>query len=157
MNRQPLALPQSIHPLVRGGLDAHLAGVDSKDPSDAGTDGRYVRHDLRALPDEHEVHVADLPAQRGYLGNRPTRDHRGIHALEGSVSVGEIVPDVPQASRSQNRVGNRVQEDIRIRMPIRTNLRRNAHPTQDTRTASHQGMDVVTESDAERGLGHAPF
>jgi len=67
------------------------------------------------------------------------------------------VTDVTQASRAQNRVRHGMQQDVGIGMAVRTDVRGNLHPTQDTGATGHQGVDVVTEADAERWLGHAFF
>ena len=46
--------------------------------------------------------------------------------------------DITQPCRAQNRVRNGMQQDIRIGMAIRTDVRGDSHPSQDAGATGHQ-------------------
>ena len=75
--------------------------------------------------------------------------------VDGDLGTGtrKMPADITKASRSQNRIGDRVQEHVRIRMPIETFIKWNRDAADDEWSASHQRVNIKGLADANWGHG----
>ena len=66
---------------------------------------------------------------------------------------GEMPADIAQTRRAENRIGDRVQEHVGIRMPIETFIKWNRDAADDEWPASHQRVNIKALADANLGHG----
>ncbi len=69
------------------------------------------------------------------------------------IAVGEVAADVSGGDRTQERIGDRMEDRIRIGMPQKTPIVRYLHPSQDQASAIHQRVNVVPLADPKSRHG----
>src|SRR5690348_18267795 len=111
---------------------------------------RQVRLQARLLGDDSAVDVDDAVA---HVTDRLDRD--GEHLEAGRPRIfglagREKASDVTESCGAEQRIDDRVREDVRIRIPVKPGRVRNEHPTEHERTARLERMDVVSDSDPHR-------
>ena len=77
----------------------------------------------------------------------------GIGIFEGLVRRRELLADIRQPGRSKERVGNRVQQHIGIRVTVKTPIVRDLHSADNQTSSGHQPVHVKTMSCPQ--LSHA--
>ena len=65
----------------------------------------------------------------------------------GKNNIREMPPDVAQRRRAEQRIADRVQQHIRVRMSEQAFFVRDLHPADDQLAAFHQLMHVVALTD----------
>ncbi len=109
-----------------------------------------MRTDLGRLRMQRGVDIHRFPARRAHACHGLAQQHAAVGALEGRIGIRKVTPDIAQASGPKQRVGNRVQQDVRIRMPQQAMRVGNRHAADDQRAALDQRMHVKALADAER-------
>jgi hypothetical protein len=66
------------------------------------------------------------------------------------VGVGKVPADVAQAGRTEQRIGDRMQQRVGVGMAVEPEMEGQRHATQYERTACDQGVHVPTFADAQR-------
>ena len=151
--RDALRAAKETEFLVRGRFHAHAAERQFQASGELLADGVEVRRDLRRFGDERGIYVNDARFVGGDQVHDAREDFRGTDAADGFVRVREMVADVPGGDRAEQRVGNRVDEDIRIGMAVETLIVRDLDAAEDQRSACDQRVYVVTDTGEDRG-GH---
>lgn len=131
------------------GFDADLIDVDVQVPCDDLSHRIDVRCHLGTFGQDDRVQVADFHAR---VMNAPDRFDQKVDAV--AATVGWIVvrkqpPDIFRRDRSQQRVGDRVQQHVGVAVPDRMHLGRHIDPADPQRTAVTKPVRVVPESDAK--------
>ena len=68
---------------------------------------------------------------------------------KSGVAVGKMLADVAKPQRAQQRIGDRVDDDITIGMGNGADVGRHDDPAEDELAAWFEAVDVVTVTDAE--------
>ena len=90
-------------------------------------------------------------------GNSPggvPQEGRAIGILPGCLRRREPAPDIAFRQRPINRVTQRMQPDIRIRMSIKAKLMRHSDAAQDQGTPRHQAVHIKARAGARDHAGH---
>lgn len=130
-------------------FDADVGDVDIQVLCDRFSHRVDVRRHLGAFGKDDGIEVADFHARVMNAANRFGQKVNAVAAAIGRVVVGEQTPDVFGRDRSQQRVGDRVQQHIGVAVPDRVDLRRHVDAANPKRTAVAQPVRVVTESDTK--------
>ncbi len=84
------------------------------------------------------------------------------HPVGASISVlvrciRKQFANVPVAGGAQNGIGNRMQQDVGIAMPLQLPVKRDRNPPDPQRAAGNESMRIVSDSDSEVGGIHGLF
>ena len=71
-----------------------------------------------------------------------------VGAFPARIGIGKVPTDVAEGRRSENGVGDRVTDDVRVRVAERTAIRRDGDAAEDERPAGDQPMKVVARAGA---------
>ena len=141
---------------VGGGLDADAGGEDAEGVGDVLFHGGDVGLDLWAFGDEGGVDVDDAPAtELDATGGLDEEDATGGVA-PGGIVIGKQVADVDLADRTEDGIGDGMEEGIGIGMAIEPMGMGDGDTTEYEGTTGDQSMDIITDADVnhalERGL-----
>jgi len=64
------------------------------------------------------------------------------------IGVRKMLPDIPQRCGAQERVCQRMEDNVGIRIALKALRKRNFHSAKDKLPSLGESMDVVTETDA---------
>lgn len=117
------------------GFDADAIDVDVQVLSDHFTHRIDVRCHLRTLGQDDAVQVADLHARVMHAADRFDQKVDTVAATIGGIIVGEQSSNVFRRDRSQQRIGDRVQQHIGIAVSDRVDFRRHVNAADPQRTA----------------------
>src|SRR5689334_3899135 len=111
---------------------------------------RQVRLQTRLLSDDSAVDVDDAVAR---VTDRLDRD--GEHLEAGGAGIfglagREKASDVTESCGAQQRIDDRVRQDVRIRVPVKPGGVGNQHATKNQSPARNERVDVVSDSDPHR-------
>ena len=136
--------PGEAEPLLGGGLDADLGGIQ---PAARGNGGPHVIDigaELRTLGQQCGIDVFDpeagIPDQCGDMGEQISAGGSG----KALVGIREPQSDVPERGRAEQGIHNGVQQDIGIRMAEQSLFKRNGNASENQRTSLDEPMDVVS-------------
>jgi hypothetical protein len=101
-----------------------------------------VRCELRRLGDDRGVGIGDRIALRGRLRHHSAQQLAAVGVLPPRVVGREMVAEVAQCERAQNRIGERVQQHVRVGMTLQAAPVRNRDAADDERAPFDQCMDV---------------
>jgi len=99
------------------------------------------------LGDDGGVEIADPEAARLRQADHMFKQQHAVDPLVGGVGVGEIAADVAEAESAENRITNRMQQNIRVRMTEQAIFIRDRHAAEDQRPVGNQAMDIKTVAD----------
>src|SRR6266540_4337711 len=107
-----------------------------------------MRAQSRRLRIDHRIQIhqpAPLPGHERY--------HLSEQLQAGDIFVplvrgGEMRPEIALSHRTEQRIANRVGQDIGIRMSIKTLAVGNLYATKHKLATGRQGMDVVADADS---------
>src|SRR3954464_15931040 len=119
MRRNGFAAANGIHPLIGLSLDADAGWVDGERPGDCRSHRVDVIPDLRRLEEHGGVDVADLITALPGERRRPRQQIEAGGVLPGVVAIWKMTADVSQSDGAQHRVGDRMTDDIRVRVSER--------------------------------------
>jgi hypothetical protein len=71
--------------------------------------------------------------------------------LPPRVAVGKVLPDVPAAGGSVERIAERVEEDIAVRVRFLPHRRRDLDPSEEEFPSRYQAVVVEAEARAQHG------
>ena len=117
-------------------------------PGDPGGHRRAVRADPRLLADQRDVDVLDAPARGRHEVTGVSQENRRIGARPARLARREMAADVAGANGAEQRVGQRVQPDVGIRMAEQAQRAGDAHAEQDDTFAGRQPVHVEAEPGA---------
>ena len=139
----PSARPRAPRPSAR--LPLTVTGA----PTAAGqalVDGLAARRQPGRLEHHGAVDVLRLPAGGPHVGHRPAQQVDRVGPGPRRVGVGEVLADVAQPGRAQQRVGDRVGDHVGVAVPGRPALARERHAAEDERTVRVVGEGVHVEA-----------
>ena len=113
-----------------------------------------VRRDFRRLTNHRRIHIHRFPTRRAHARIRFAQQHAAVRTGVRRVGVGKQTANVAQGSSAQQRIGERVQQHVGIRMPKQAAFKRNAHAADDARSPRHQRVHVKPLTNPERTLAH---
>ena len=91
-------------------------GVDAGDLGDARAHLVAMRTDLRRLADERHVEIDDPPAFLAHAAHGVGKEAVGRRALPFRIGGREVLADVAVADGAEQRIGQRVQPDVGVRV-----------------------------------------
>lgn len=145
----PLPRADSSEPLVGRRLDGDLIDGDPEGIGDVRPHPVGVRRDLRGFEDDGRIDVHDRPSVlRQEIADVPEEDEAGDSAV-ARVGVREVSADIPERRGAEKGVGDRMEEHIRVGVPVETGRMRDGDPAEDEGAALLQGMNVIAETDAD--------
>ena len=113
-----------------------------------------MRRQAGVLEDHRAVDVAHPPPLRLHQAAHPAQQVEAVGAGPGRVGVREVLPQVAQAGRPQQRIGHGVGEDVGVAVTGQAPLAGQPHPAQHQRPPGvvGEGMGVEPQPDP-RGHG----
>ncbi len=81
------------------------------------------------------------------------QQHPAVGALPPRIRVGEVHADVAQRQRAEDRVADRVEQDVGIGMPVETAIEGDRHAAQNEPASGDERVDVEAIADAD---AHVP-
>ncbi len=153
VRRDGLAAADGVHALVGLALDAHARDVEADRPGNRRPHRVDVAADFRRFENHRHVHVADLESLLRHERYRPPQQIDARRVLPLRIRVGKVTSDVAEAGAAENRVGDRMADDIRVRVAQRPTVGGNGHAAQHQRSSGHQPMEVVAGAGAPGPCG----
>ena len=152
VSRRPFSCAYETHPLVRRRFDGDLCRGHVQDSRDVGPHLIDIWGNFRALQNDRSVDIDNrdpvLREEVAYvLEEKETR-----YPFEAWVSVGEMLPDVPEAGSAEQCIAEGMQENVCIGMAVQPLLVRDIDPTQDEFSPGGKPMNIVAKTDACRWL-----
>ena len=144
------AAADRAHLLGGLGLDADLIDRDRERLRDALAHRRDVRREFRRLRDHGAVDVADLPARAAHAARGLCQQRDRIRACELGVGIREVVADVAERRRAEQRVGDRVAQRVGIRVAEQAVAVRDLDAAEDEATPGDQRVRVPAFADSPR-------
>ena len=144
----PSRRPGKSQPLGRRRLDGDAADVEAGDPGDAGAHRFAMRADLRRLANERRIEADGDPAARANARRRMGEEHMRSRALPLRVRRREMGADVAFGERAVDRVGKRVQRDVRVGVAAQRLIMRHLDAAKPDMVAGREGVDVEPLPDA---------
>ena len=92
------------------------------------------------------------PSAVDVLQHGPQQRHR-VGVAPQLVGVGEVLADVAQPGRAEQRVDDRVGEHVGVRVPGEAALARDLDPAEDQRAAVREAMGVDADAGAHQPIG----
>jgi hypothetical protein len=89
------------------------------------------------------------PAGLGEQGEGRAQQPPAVGAAIARVAVGEMAADVAQRRRAEQRIGDRVQQRVGVRMTEQAERVRDVDATEDQPAAGNQRVNVATLADAD--------
>ena len=120
-------------------------------PSAPATDAPHrvdMIADLRRLEDDGHVDVADLEPAVVHQRDDATQQIEAVRVLPPRIGVGKMAADVAEAGGAENRVGQRVADDVGVGVAERAALGRDGHTAQHQRPAGDEAMKIVAGTGA---------
>src|ERR1039458_8972702 len=104
---------------------------------------------FRPLQDHRRIHVYDPKTLflRQVFG--APQEHQAVAAVPLGVGIGKMHPNIAQGGRAQNGVGNRVGQDVGIRVSLQAQLEGHRNSAQDQRSAGGETVYVPPEPRAD--------
>jgi hypothetical protein len=84
----------------------------------------------------------------------PQKDE-AVASLPSGIGVREVRADVAERRRAQDRVGDRVRQDVRVGMAFQAEFTWDRHATQDQGPPRRETMHVPAEAHPDLGQGRA--
>ena len=95
---------------------------------------------------ERSIGVSEPQLTPFHLIHRMAQQLHAVRILESRVGAGEVLADIAQPCRPEQRVRQRVRQYVRIRMALQTTVMLDPYPAQDECPALHQRMAVEPKS-----------
>jgi hypothetical protein len=132
------------------GLDTDLARVHAHDDGDRGCHLRQQRRQLGARGDDRHVEVHRTPAGGADLRRDRAQQDAAIDP-DGSARIGREEPaQIAEAGRPEQRVGDRVQGHVSVRMAGQAGRAFDRQSAENERLARAEGVAVRAEPDTTR-------
>src|SRR5262249_46311526 len=104
-----------------------------------------VRTDARRLADDGDVEMRDASAARAHAFDREHQKTIGGSAAPMRIAGREVDPDIAVSERAEDGIDERVQNDVRIRMPGQSTRMGDAHTAEHHMIARVETMHVEAE------------
>ena len=114
---------------------------------------RNVGGEPGRLGDHRRVNVADVVTLARSEVHCVPEQRAAVRAFPLRIGVGKVHAEVAERQRAENRIGNRMQQDVGVGMAVETALERDGDAADDQRAAGDQRMDVETAADTNRHRG----
>ena len=137
-----------VHALVCLPLHADRRDVYAQQRGDARADCVNPRTQLRSFADYRRVDVCNAVAGGGDFCDDRLEKLRRVGALPLRVVVGEVRADVAERRRAKERVDEGVEKRVRVGVPVKPNLSRELHASEDETPALGEPVRVVSEADS---------
>jgi len=134
------------HAFAGLGFQADLFRGSLEDLGNPLTDGFPVRRQLRALGMDDAVDIGDLPTGLPHEIAGGAEHRGGIASAVGRIAIGEHLSDVAEGCGTQQGVGYRVEQRIRITVPRQFPIVGDINPAQPERTARPELVDIMSNS-----------
>ena len=90
-----------------------------------------MRQQLGLFDDDHGVYVDDPPAVAGQQFCRMAQEHAAVRPFPLRIRGRKELPYVALSRRAQHRIGDRVQQDVAVRVAQQTLVGLDRDPAQD--------------------------
>ena len=114
--------PESAKALRTGGLDRHTLEREVQDPREGGTHLGASRSDRGTFAQDRDVARSGRVTGVGDQRDDTTQELEPADPFERRVRVGEMLPDVAEGRRPEERVGDRVTDRVAVGMPDQAGL-----------------------------------
>jgi hypothetical protein len=105
--------------------------------------------DARVFADEDAVGVHELEARAPDLSIGVPEEQQRRNAAERVVFGGKEAPDVPEGRGPEERVDERVGDDVAVGVPGQATVLAEADPREDERDAVGKGVSIDAEPDPQ--------
>ena len=134
------------------GFDADAADVHAQAGGDVLAHEGDVGRELGRLAEDGGVDVADRVARFAQHVPHGLQQFERVGPFVARVAVREMLADIAEGGRAEQRVGHGVQQHVGVRMAEQAFLIRDVHPAQDQAAALHQAVDVISMSKTHRSF-----
>ena len=135
-----------IDPFAGFRFHADSTGSDLQDRRNPFANGPLVVAEFRALCKHNAVEVDDLETRLDNAGVGKCQHLRRVATKVGTVGIGKQLADVPQGGRSEYRVGDRVQQDIRIAVTDSVSIMRDLDATDPKWSTLREAVRIVANA-----------
>ena len=106
-----------------------------------------MRRQFGLLGDQRRVDIDRAPAFLGQQGDCGAQQHAAVGAFVTRVGIGKMAADIAERHRTEQRIGNRMQQRIGVGMTEQAGGVGNLDPAENQLAAFDQFMHVVTLPD----------
>ena len=146
----PLAAADRAHPLVRRRFYADSTRRQTEAGGDALPHQGHVRPDARRFREEGGVDVPGNPARLSCQAGDLAQQMLAVGVSEALVGGREVLADVAERRRAEDRVGDGVQQHIGVGMPFQPPIVRDLDAAEDQAASRREAMSVVADADPRR-------
>ena len=132
---------------LRSGLHVHPAHIHIHRRGDVALHLFNIGPQFGSLGNHGHINVTDPVAILRHLLSHDLQQLQGVRALVSGIRIGKMFADVPQSRSTQQRIGNRMEQHIRIGVAQKSQFIGNLHTAQDQIPVRHQFVHVVSVSD----------
>jgi very-short-patch-repair endonuclease len=145
-----LAPADEAHPLAGGGLDADRARRHAERAGEPRPHRRDVRRQPGTLHHHRRVDVADAPAVLAEQRHHPGEQVQAVGIPPARVGGREMVADVAQRRRAEQRVHDRVGQHVGVGVTEQPDRRGQFDAAQHQPPPRRVTVDVIAEADAHQ-------
>lgn len=130
------------------GLDIDPVFRNCQQFGQSGSNGRFQRGEFGAFGVDGAVQIANLPAATANFRRGRFQKGGGVGSLPAGIRVGKPFANVAESERSQQGVGDRVEQDVGVAMPVESELVLDPDPSQNQRPTLTEPVSVMAQPDA---------
>src|SRR5215208_3441919 len=104
-----------------------------------------MRPDARRFSEESGVDIPGNPARLPHQADNLTQQTLTISVSEALVGGREVLPDVAQCGRAEDRVSDRMEQNVGVGMPFQTLIVRDLDATEEQAASRCKSMSVVAD------------
>ena len=110
-----------------------------------------MRPDTRRLREEGGVDILGRPPRLLHEADDLAQQNLTVSVSEALVGGGEMLADVTQRGRAEECVGDGVEQDVGVRMPVQPPIVRDLDAAEDQATSRRKAVSVVADADPKGG------
>ena len=151
MGRDDLTGPDRPQAFTCFRLESDLLSLNVQDPGDAAAHSQLVGRQFRLFRMDDTIDVHDLVAGREHPFIGCPEHIRRISSAIGLVRIRKQFPDVTRCDRAKERVGDGVQEHVRVTVPDEVPVAWHVDTTEPERSPIGQSVRVVANANPKSG------
>jgi hypothetical protein len=131
---------------ARFGLHSDLVDVDSQDFRDSAADRCFVRTELRPLREDDAVQIVDRVTRLRYPLKCQSQHLCRVTATIRLIRIREQLADIAECGRTQKRIGDCVQQHIRVTVPDQMEIVWDLDSAQTQRAAVTKPVRIMSDA-----------
>ena len=132
------------------GFNVHLVQINLKIRSNQRAHRFNMRRHFWRLSNDGVVDIADLPAFGVDQAHHMTQQHATVRTFEGRVGVREMLADIAQRRGAEQRITERMQQHVAIRMGQQTKFMWDSHTAQGNKIALSKTVHIIAVANTHK-------